>query len=67
MKNKEQLYNHLKKDYTDEELADSYIFSIELSEEEAKAAHEEFLKLRFALLDKESEQNLMNEPKKPTK
>ncbi|MEM1328821.1 MAG: hypothetical protein AAGI23_22885, partial [Bacteroidota bacterium] len=48
MKNREELYQKLKKTYTDEELADSFLFSLEPSKKEAKAIRSEFLALRLA-------------------
>lgn len=59
MKKSEEVYKELKKEFTDQEIVDSYIFSIDLPKEEAKAAHEEFLKLRFERLNAMSEREII--------
>jgi plasmid maintenance system antidote protein VapI len=47
MKNREEVYQELRKEYTDEELADSYIFSVDLPVAEKQAVQEEFVRLRM--------------------
>ena len=60
MKKSEEVYKDLKRNYSDEELADSFIFSVELPKEEQKEAREEFLKLRFERLKTMSEEELIS-------
>ncbi len=60
MKKSEEVYNDLKKSYTDKELADSFIFSVKLPKEEQKEIREEFLRLRFERLKSMSEEELVS-------
>jgi len=60
MKKSEEVYRDLKKKFTDEELADSFIFSVELPKEEQKEIREEFLKLRLERLKSMSEEELIS-------
>lgn len=55
MKKSEEVYKELKKKFTDEEITDSFVFSVELPKDEAKAVHEEFLRLRFEKMNARSE------------
>lgn len=48
---KSKVYDALNKQYTDEELADSFIFSVDLPKAEERVIQEEFLKLRFERLN----------------
>lgn len=59
MKKSNKIYDELSKDYSDSELADSFIFSVELPEGEAQEAHKEFLKLRFDRLKSMSEAEIL--------
>lgn len=56
MKSREEVYDELKKKNTDEELADSFIFSVELPKEEQRKVNKEFLKLRLDRLKSMSEE-----------
>ena len=49
-KNKVEVYNELKQDYTEEEVAETFIFNAELSGQEQKEAHQEFVRLRMESL-----------------
>jgi transcriptional regulator with XRE-family HTH domain len=55
MKKSEDVYKELSKTYTDEEIVDSFIFSVELPKDEQAKANEEFLKLRFERLNSMSQ------------
>ncbi|CAH1000960.1 hypothetical protein LEM8419_01971 [Neolewinella maritima] len=49
MQHKDKLYRELSEQYSEEELAESFVFSSELTDpEEQREAHAEFLKLRLA-------------------
>lgn len=54
MKKSENVYKELKKEFSDEEISDSFIFSIDLPKAEAKEAHEEFMKLRLEKMNSKS-------------
>ncbi|MEM7575528.1 MAG: hypothetical protein AAF433_21670 [Bacteroidota bacterium] len=58
--NKEKLYEDLNKKYTDEELIDSYIFSVDLPKEEQKKIDEEFIRLRFERLKSMTEEEVVS-------
>ena len=60
MKKREEVYKDLKKKYSDEEIADSFLFSVELKGEDQQQAKEEFLKLRFEHLNAMSEEELVS-------
>ncbi|MFK8165538.1 MAG: hypothetical protein AB8H12_24030 [Lewinella sp.] len=60
MKKPEEVYKDLKRKYTDEELADSFIFSIESPKEEQQEIREEFLKLRLERLKSMSDEELIS-------
>jgi len=60
MKKREEVYKDLKKKYSDEEIADSFLFSVELEGDEQQQAKEEFLKLRFEHLNAMSEEELVS-------
>lgn len=55
MKKREDTYDELRKKYSDEELAESFIFSVEVSKGEQREISEEFLKLRMERLQSMSE------------
>lgn len=57
---KEKIYEDLNKKFTDEELADSYIFSVDLPKEEQKKEDEEFLKLRIERLKSMTEEEIIS-------
>lgn len=57
MKTHKEVYKKLKEKYTDEELVESIMVPEELSEEEEKAAREEFVKLRMKRLAEMSEKD----------
>lgn len=46
--NKDSLYQELKEQYSDEEIAESLVFSSELPDTEQREVHAEFLQLRLA-------------------
>ena len=56
MKKYEKIYQRLRKEYTDEEIADSMLIPADLSEEELKAAREELKAFRFQLLRTQTEE-----------
>lgn len=60
MKKSEDVYKELSKSYTDEEIVDSFVFSVELSKKEQAEANEEFLKLRFERLNSMSNEERVN-------
>lgn len=57
--NKDASYEVLSKQYSDEELAESFVFPSSLNEEERKEAHAEFIKIRQAQLNAMSDEELM--------
>ena len=56
MKTYEQIYQELRKQYTDEEIADSMLIPADLTEEERKKADEELREFRFKLLRERTEE-----------
>ncbi|MGB0932400.1 MAG: hypothetical protein ACPGVB_16580, partial [Chitinophagales bacterium] len=52
----EKIYNELKKEYSDEEIADSMLIPADLTEEEQKQADEELRAFRFQLLRNQTEE-----------
>ena len=54
--NIEKLYKELSEQYTDEELAEAFVFPHGLSKEEKAVADEELRKLRFELLENQTEE-----------
>jgi plasmid maintenance system antidote protein VapI len=61
MKNSEKLYHELSEQFTDQELAEGYVFPVELEEEEKEAIEAEFRALRFkALKERTEEQRLLS-------
>lgn len=60
MKNKkEPTYEDLKEKYSDEEIAESFVFPSTMTDEEKKQADEEFRKLRFESLKNMSEEQIL--------
>lgn len=55
MKKYEKIYKELRKDYTDEEIADSMLIPEDMSEEEQRIANEEMKTLRLKLLKERTE------------
>lgn len=55
MKKYEEIYKELRKEYSDEEIADSMLIPKDLSEEEQSAANEEMRAFRFKLLKERTE------------
>lgn len=58
-KKQEPTYEELRKKYTDEEIAESFVLRSTLSEGERKEAEEEFRKLRFAALKNMSDEQVL--------
>ncbi len=54
--NYEEVFNKLREKYSDEEIAESYLIPMNVSDKEKKEVSEELKKLRFELLRKKSEQ-----------
>lgn len=62
MNHYEEIYEKLRKQYTDEEIAEGFMIPATLTEEEQKITDEEFRKIRFQLLNNRTEkQRLMSE------
>ena len=55
-KNKNKVYKELQQQYSEEEIADSFVFSIELPASEQEAAHREFLELRMKSYEEVTEE-----------
>lgn len=55
MKKYEKIYKELRKQYTDEEIAESMLIPADLTEEERKKANEEIKEFRFKLLRERTE------------
>ena len=55
MKKYEKLYNELRKDYSDEEIADSMLIPQDLTEEEKVKADDDLKAFRFKLLEEQTE------------
>jgi len=55
MKKYEKLYNELRKDYSDEEIADSMLIPQDLTEEEKIKADDDLKAFRFKLLEEQTE------------
>ena len=60
MKKHEDLYEDLRKSYSDEELADSLLFSVKLPKSEQREVEEEFLRLRLERMNAMSEEELIS-------
>lgn len=60
MDSKKKIYEQLKKEYTDEEIADAHLLSEELSEEELAAAHEEMRQIRLEQLKNRTEEQRLH-------
>ncbi len=60
MKKYEKIYQELRKEYTDEEIAESMLIPQDLTEEEALAARKELLEFRMNLLKNQSEEQDKN-------
>ncbi|MEM9885257.1 MAG: helix-turn-helix transcriptional regulator [Bacteroidota bacterium] len=59
MKKSEQIYRELSKEYTDEEIVESFVFNETLSSEEQKAVEEEFRKIRLERLNNMSASEIL--------
>lgn len=59
MKTSKEIYEELRKKYTDEEIVDGFVFNETLSPSEQKEVEEEFLKLRLARLKQMSPHDLL--------
>jgi len=60
MKKYEKIYKELRKQYTDEEIAESMLIPQDLTAEEAKKANEELLAYRFKLLKEQTEEQRLH-------
>jgi len=60
MKKHEDLYEELRKSYSDEELADSLLFSVKLPKSEQRKVEEEFLRLRLERMNEMSDEELIS-------
>jgi transcriptional regulator with XRE-family HTH domain len=59
-KKKEPSYEDLSKKYTDEEIAENFVFRSTMSEEEQAEADQEFRKLRFERLKNRSDEQVLH-------
>ena len=59
MGNKQKIYDQLKKQYSDEEIADAHIIGEELTNEEQAAANEEMRQVRMEKLKNQTEAQKM--------
>jgi transcriptional regulator with XRE-family HTH domain len=59
MKKYEALYEKLRKKYTDEEIAESFVFRSTMTDEERRQADEEFRKLRLERLKEMSDEQIL--------
>lgn len=57
--NKSASYESLSKEYSDEELSESFVFPSQLEGDEKKAAHAKFLKMRMELLKNMTPEEIM--------
>ncbi len=58
-KQKEPTYEDLRKELSDEEIAESFVFRCTMTVEERKQADEEFRKLRFERLKEMSDEQIL--------